>query len=504
VAIDALTGNVTFSYGDSGADNILGVLPVTRHIHAYPDTLFYLAGPDSYGGEFVQGDWIAAQTQVGGQSQTVWNVGAAAGGTSGAAITLSQGFFDGALPSTFLSLQVVAPNVGVAPKLAFEVLDATGAPVPLSASGGGSLALSGCDCIFLTSLIPALDSSRLPLSMYVHLISGKFGNEAKIKLYVGNGNFSPYVLSPVTTGGILPSLGSPLPANADVVTAACPSTNVAFVAAGAGSYCTHRGAQPEPAMMAAGPYLAYNMVNRVYEELHYPMIAGDVALNIIHNGEVADTFSGTSNATPELAAVAALLLQAGLTPSQIHATSHATAEYMAGQYSDHQWHPEQGYGIMAPLAILTHYVTLPAPAVSGAQALTLSEGETHDFAGHCKVASDASATGYAWDFGDGASAANADTSHAWKNAGSYTITFNCTETISGGQFDGKSFSASAPATIAVTVNPASSNPPPPPPPPKKNPPSSGGGGGALGSLALGALSALLGLVLAIRRKRLWG
>jgi hypothetical protein len=502
VAFDLLATSGSFAYGDSAADQ-LNKPPVAYRVHAYPDTLFYVGGPDSYGGEFAQGGWIATQAKVGGSTQTVWDVGAATGGTSGAAITLSKGFFSGTLPATFLSLEVVAPNVAVMPKLAFEVFDANGASVPLTITGD-TPTVPGCDCLNLGVVIPALDSTRLPLTVYLHLVSGQFGSNAKLKFSVGNGVYSPYVLSPQTTGGIVPFLGSPPPANAEVVTGACPSTSVAFIAAGAESHCTERGGQPEPAMMAAGPYLAYNVVNRVYQELHYPTIAGDVYLDILKDGVVADTFGGTSNADPELAAVAALLLQAGLTPSQIHATSHATAEYMAGQYSDHQWHPAQGYGVMAPLAILSQYVTLPAPAVSGAQALTLSEGEAQGFAGLCKAASDANVTSYAWNFGDGASATGADTRHAWKNAGTYTVSFNCTETIGGGQFDGKSFAATKPATIAVTVNPASSNPPPPTPPPKKNPPSSGGGGGALGSLALGALSALLGLVLAIRRKRLWG
>ncbi|EQD30349.1 serine protease, subtilase family [mine drainage metagenome] len=151
-------------------------------------------------------------------------------------------------------------------------------------------------------------------------------------------------------------------------------------------------------------------------------------------------FCGNSNSAPEIAAVSALLLQAGLTPAEIE---NAIQTDSTNPASPGQWTGAWGYGIMNPVAALEQYATLPQPAIEEGASESTSVGTPLSLTGLCNQPRNLTVTGYAWNFGNGSTAATADVNPSWNQPGIYTVTFNCT--------DSQNLSGVTPATMRVTV-----------------------------------------------------
>ncbi len=426
-----------FAYGTSYTDS-QDVWPTVPFQNANPGVLFVMSGSDSYGQGYFQGQWMPATVTVGGQTLTVENFGLASGGASDPDETLANPL----LPPDPVFLQAADANPSDSPGFTLYVYDANGNFVATSGSETG--ACSGFPPAYFTCVsIPA--GAALPVKIYAALTSGTVTGTTWLKFYVGNGIFyaSPYWgLSHVTAGSVTPSLMGAGP-NA-IVTGGATSATATF----SGS--------------SVGPLLGFDAATNTFNNFDYPTVTGDWCLTLPEAFDGSSEFCGNSNSAPEIAAVSALLLQAGLTPAEIENSIQTTS---TNPTNPGQWNGTWGYGIMNPSAALEQYVTLPQPAIEQGSSESVRVNVPLDLVGLCNAPPGDTVTAYSWNFGNGATAGTADVNPSWSQAGIHTVTFNCT--------DSQNLSGATPATMSVNVT---------------QPGGSSGGGGGLGPFALAFLA----------------
>lgn len=141
------------------------------------------------------------------------------------------------------------------------------------------------------------------------------------------------------------------------------------------------------------------------------------------NGDGIPDFSGTSAAAPHAAGVAALMLEkdAAATPDSVYAALESTAIDMMAAGFDY----DSGHGLIQADQAVSTIATANAPPVAS---FTYScNGLTCSFDGSASSDPDGTITSYAWDFGDGATAAGAAASHTYATAGTYNVTLTVTD-----------------------------------------------------------------------------
>ena len=384
--------------------------------NANPDVLFVMADDDSDGLGYFQGQWAPITVMVGGQTLTVENFGLAAGGTSAPSETLANLLS----PPVPVFLDAADANTSDDPGFTLYVYDANGNFVAQSGSETGACTgqYPGTVCVS----IPA--GVALPVKIYAALTSGTVTGETWLKLFIGTGVgytvTNNWGLSIITPGSVSPPL-----VDAD------PNS---IVTSGADSATTIQ------ASSGVGPELGFDTQTDTFQSLDYPTVTGDWCLTLPASFEGLSEFCGNSNSAPEIAAVSALLLQAGLTPAEIENAIQKNSNNPATPGS---WDGTWGYGIMDPLAALEQYVTLPMPAIEQGSSLSVTPGESFTLAGLCNQPTSETVSSYSWNFGDGITATTESVTHSYTQAGTYSITFNCT--------DSQNLSAAVPAVMTVAV-----------------------------------------------------
>lgn len=446
--------NINFAYGDS-TSNSQNRYHVSD-INANPSVLFFLSGSDSYGTGFFQGNWVPYTMSVHGTSQTVENFGKVSGGTNAGYETMAQA------PSGLSSFPVLLKwedtNTTEGASFGLEVYDANGNLVGSSSQGCSSIGYS-------SSYTCAVASGAAPYQIYVYNNgpTGLSGN-VKLKLYVGNGggytNASNW-LNYVTQGGTTPFIPGAGP-NAFVVTGAESDTTI---------YPTS----------GTGPLLAFYTPTDSYKTFDYPSLTGDWCLTVPKVSGLGGEFCGNSNSAPELAAEAALLLQAGISPSNLESALKSNA--MNPVKGQDIWGPVWGYGYPQLLQTLQSFVQLPSPSINNGFGITLAAGASTTLSGACAVPSGYSVSGYTWNFGDGSSGKGQTVNHSWSSAGTYTVSLNCSDNQSPG------YSSPSPATLTVDVTSKSTS----------VPGSGSGGGGSFGLTTLWVLCMLALSLVYLRR-----
>lgn len=445
--------NMDFAYGDS-TSNSQDQYNVSE-MNANPSVLFFIGNSDSYGSGFFQGNWIPYTMSVHGTTQTVENFGQATGGSTAGYETMAQAPSGSSSFPVFLQWEDTNTSEGAS--FGLEVFDSSGTMVGSSSQGCSSLGYSsGYTC--------AVASGTAPYQIYVYNngASGLSGS-VKMKLYVGDGGY--YNTGPLnwlnytTPGNVTPFIAG-AGANAFVVTGAENDTTIV------------------PAS-GTGPLLAFYTPSGTYKTFDYPSLTGDWCLPVPKvSGMRYTTFCGNSNATPELAAEAALLLQAGISPGNLEAALKTNAlNPVKGQDT---WGPQWGYGYPQLLQTLEDFVQLPSPAINGSTGVSLAVGASTTLSGACQVPSGSSVTQYNWNFGDNSSATGQSVSHSWSSAGTYTVSMTCSDDQSPG------YTSPSPATITVDVTSNSGGGG-----------NTGGGSGGGGSFALTTLWVLCMLALSL-------
>lgn len=244
-----------------------------------------------------------------------------------------------------------------------------------------------------------------------------------------------------------------------------------------------------------GPLLSYSLLPNPLV-LNHPDFAGVDCIAIYPDSYYmngSSVFCGASAATPAVAGVVALMLQAGYNKTQVLQSLQATAKPVppAGQTSTGQspntWDPNDGYGLVQAWAALQYLgLLVPEPSITSPAGFsaTINAGENVSFAGTCVPPSGQSVTGYVWEF-QGTNAPAATTQQnptiTFQNPGSYTANFTCT--------DSQNITNPNPATATITVNSTGSGGGTPPPPPIGG--GNSGGGGTEGFLEIGLLMSVL-------------
>lgn len=157
-------------------------------------------------------------------------------------------------------------------------------------------------------------------------------------------------------------------------------------------------------------------------------------------------FCGTSAAAPVVAGVAALLQQAGLDRAQVMAALEQTANPVSSNQSKATWGAQDGYGVVDAYGAALTVLTLPQPTITSPAGFsaTIDAGKTVSFAGTCSESGGGTISGYAWDFGNGTKSTQQNPGAVtYANAGTYTVTFNCSDT--------RGYSNGQPATATINV-----------------------------------------------------
>ncbi len=205
-----------------------------------------------------------------------------------------------------------------------------------------------------------------------------------------------------------------------------------------------------------------------------PPIVDDSTIAGCKNNANYPNFFGTSAATPHVASIAALLLQAdpSLTPAQIYATLRNNTLAMGGAAG---YNTASGFGfVQADLAAsATPAVVPPTPTLSlGSSSITVGSSTTLTWSSANNQGCTAGGTSSSW---TGAQASAGSQTVTPSAAGSVTYTLYCTNNAG----------ASPTASIMLTVNAAAS-----------------GGGSGGGTLGVYSLLGLMGLCVArVRRSQ---
>lgn len=421
-------------------------------INSNPGVLFFLSDSDTSGAAFWQGSWTPAPNTitVSGTATTVEDFGKASGGASDPVETI-QTVNSGTDTSNAYAITLDWYDTNTSEGADFY---------PVIYNGNGQLISS------ITASTPT------PINIYIAGGSGSasYTGNIKIQMYFGDGSYgAPFSGVKYTTGGgaqpLLPSVGP----NTFVVT----------------------GAQSQSMIWAdsgTGPELWLNPNTDAYTNVQFPDIAADVCSQFPSTlpwppGYLY--FCGDSNAAPVAGGVAALLLQAGLSASQVENSVRLTANNPVK--GEGIWGGAWGYGYVQPVAALKQYVSLPTPAINGGYQASGTTGQSLSFSGSCTAPSGDTVSGYTWNFGDGSSGTGSQVSHSWASAGSYTVSLNCS--------DSAGFSSDTPAEITVNITRASSGGGS-----GGGSSTSSGGGGAFGLLALAVLGLFAGAVRATAGK----
>lgn len=154
-------------------------------------------------------------------------------------------------------------------------------------------------------------------------------------------------------------------------------------------------------------------------------------------------YQGTSMATPQVAAVAAMLVKLGATNAQAVSalTGSATDLGTAG------WDGSFGYGLVRADAALNKYLAdagvnrLPTAAPAGPY--TGTAGVAVSLSGAGSTDPDGTIASWVWSFGDGTTGSGATVSKTWSTAGTYTVSLTVTDNKGG------TSTATTTATIAA-------------------------------------------------------
>lgn len=426
-----------FSYGDTASDsrNLYHV----SDFSANPNVLYYLSAGDIYGNDlysenYFGGKWLPVAATVGGKAAIAWDFGAATGNNSDPEpIIFAYPTSSTAAPFN-IDLQWEDPDSSDTPDFDIKVYSAGSNTLIADSVNGPAQCTSGHS---LCAHIPQESYQTYPLDVYVINKGQPVLGDARLKMF-----FRP-------APGI-PTDPNYLPLRMDYVTGG--SMTPFIPTAGPNAIVVKSGVEESGYSSSSGPELAFDKQTGQYKQFDYPTISGDQCFNIQQAPNMKNYFCGNAVAASELGGVAAMLLQAGLSPTQIESGEDETAVGYVGQPNSGKWNPENGYGYMAPLSVLTKAVSFATPKIYGPGNVEVQYGHSHTYYGLCTAAAGYVVTKYLWEFGDGTHAQGqtaVDTTHTFNNGllGNLQTKLYCVEREPNGQ----SLTDVTPAQVSTDV-----------------------------------------------------
>lgn len=229
----------------------------------------------------------------------------------------------------------------------------------------------------------------------------------------GNTTSSPAIAAGVLGVGATDDRGTP--ARGDDVVAAYSSRGPA-------------GGSPKPDLVAPGTDIS--------SAFEHPLLPP--------NSDAYVNNTGTSMATPHVAGVVALMLEADprLKPADVVSILHATSWRMGSDAPSPDW----GYGMLdAHEAVRAVKLLSNAPPVAVARLASASAlaGVNLTFDGLGSHDADGRVVSWSWSFGDGAVASGANVTHAYAAPGAYTVTLTVADEL------GASSTTTLPVAVAA-------------------------------------------------------
>lgn len=153
--------------------------------------------------------------------------------------------------------------------------------------------------------------------------------------------------------------------------------------------------------------------------------APGVTIKTTYKNKSYTNYSGTSFSSPLVAGIATLMVSANpnITPDQIENGLFSTATYIGDEYIF-------GSGLADAEAAVQYALNLAGDAPKAEMYIstdTARYDESISFSAANSIDNDGKVTSYLWEFGDGNTSSQAESTHAYTQAGAYTVTLKVTD-----------------------------------------------------------------------------